>query len=74
MKCTVLCACGENGREDCILRLSLELVKVGVYDFPHPHDGLFFKRLFKDIAFDMPDVEHRLCLIYLFIYLSTLFW
>jgi hypothetical protein len=46
------------------LNLSLELVKVGFYDFPYSCDGslknhLLFKRPLADTDFDMPALEEH---------------
>jgi hypothetical protein len=59
-----LCACKKIDERKVISSLSLELVKVGGYDFTHPCDGprksrRFFKWSLVDIELDMPDVHPR---------------
>jgi hypothetical protein len=39
MKLAVVRACGKLEEQKYILSLSLELVKVNSFDFPHPQDG-----------------------------------
>jgi hypothetical protein len=56
---------GKQRNKKYILNLSMELVKVDGYDFPHPFDGsrnshLFFKRPLGDIQFDMSDIDPSL--------------
>jgi hypothetical protein len=45
--------------EKCILILSLELVKVDGYDFPHPCNSSRFKRPLADTEFDMAAYSSR---------------
>jgi hypothetical protein len=60
MKCTFVCACGKIEKQQIyVLRLSLELLKVGGHGFPDPYDGphnhhLIFKLPSVDTVFDMP--------------------
>jgi hypothetical protein len=55
-------ACGRTEEQKYILSLSLGLVKIVTYDFPHPCGGpqnshLFLKWPVVDIEFDMPVLD-----------------
>jgi hypothetical protein len=71
---TSVCLWENKRNKKYTLSLSLELIKVGGYDFHHPCDGpqnshLFFKQPLVDTVFDLPGADQvQFCSVFNFWY------